>query len=187
MDIGFPFPQIEFHVQFFIVLLEIRHRYADNMFPKRPVTPHAVLQLISGFHCLFLIGTVLLGSCAGSGINLFQFRNGKRRFLRIISGKTIVKIHQIRLSFLQFRNNQPHLQPPVAQMNIADHLMPRISPDPFYAFTDDCRTQMPYMQRLRHIRSAIIDQYFLRLFGSFQPKLRIFYHSVQIVRQKSGT
>ena len=55
------------------------------------------------------------------------------------------------------------------QMNITDHFVSFKTSNPFYAFADNCRTQMSYMKRFRNIRSAVIyhDRFwFFRFFYS---------------------
>ena len=86
-----------------------------------------------------------------------------------VIGEVFIKIWKLRFSLLQFCNDQPHLISPVSQMNITDHFVSFKTSNPFYAFADNCRTQMSYMKRFRNIRSAVIyhDRFwFFRFFYS---------------------
>ncbi len=154
------------------------------MIPQCPVTAHAILQLIGCFHGVCLISLVLLGFRTGCRIDLFQLGDGKRRFLRILSFIGIIEINQSRIALLQFRNDQPHLQTPVTQMDIPDHIMPRITADPLDALPDHTGTQVPHMKRLRHIRPAVINNDLLRLLRHLQAEFLTVSHPAQIIPHK---
>ena len=157
LNVGFSFPQIEFHIQLIIVSFDIRKRYIHDVLPERTISAYAILKFLRILQRALLVSFVHLALSAGRRVNLFQIRYGKRRLLRIFSLIAFIKIRKLRLSFLQLCNDLPHLQPPVAQMDIADHLMPRIAQNPFHALSDDCSAQMPDMKRLRHVGSAVVD------------------------------
>ena len=155
------------------------------MIPQCPVTAHAILQLIGCFHGVCLISLVLLGFRTGCRIDLFQLGDGKRRFLRILSFIGIIEINQSRIALLQFRNDQPHLQTPVTQMDIPDHIMPRITADPLDALPDHSRAKMSHVKRLRHIGAAVVNHNLLRRLWHLQPKLLISPHAAQIIPHES--
>ena len=184
LGVGFFFPQIERYIQLFIVFLQVVHRHRHNMIPQSAVSPVSLLQLMSCRHGFFFIGFVFLGTGAGRRIDLLQFTDGKGRFLGIFSLIIFLKINQIRLSFLQFCNNQPHLQSPVSQMHIADHLMSQETSHPFYTFTNDGGAQMPHVERLGHIRAAVIDDHRFGILRLIHGKLRILSHLFQVGGQK---
>ncbi len=184
LHIGFSLPEIELHIQTVIVFPQILHGYLNNMIPERTVSPHTILQLKSRLHGFFLVGSVLLRLSAGHRVDLLQLRDRKGRLLRILSVKLLIKIGKFRLSQGQFIDDQPHLQPPVSQVNVADHFRSRVAADPLNTLSDDSGTQMPHMERLRHVRSAVIYDNFLSLPRFAHPKFRGLSHFFQIVRQK---
>ena len=155
------------------------------MIPQSAVSPVSLLQLMSCRHGFFFIGFVFLGTGAGRRIDLLQFTDGKGRFLGIFSLIIYLKINQIRLSFLQFCNNQPHLQSPVSQMHIADHLMSQETSHPFYTFTNDGGAQMPHVKRLCHIGAAVIQDNGFWFFHQIHRQMIILLHFMQISRQQS--
>ena len=166
LNIRLPFPQIKFHIQLIIISLDIRKGHIHDVLPERTVSAHAVLEFLCILQRALLIGFVHLALSAGRGVDLFQIRYGKRRFFRVFPFVAFIKIGKLRLPFLQLRNNLPHLQSPVTQVDISDHIVSRIAQNSFYALTDDCGTQMSHMQRLRHIGSAVVNDdgfLFLRL------------------------
>ncbi len=67
-------------------------------------------------------------------------------------------------------------------MDIADDLMPRIAADALDALADDCGTQMPDMERFRHIRSAVIDDDLFNAACRLKPKFLRRPHPIQIIR-----
>ena len=84
----------------------------------------------------------------------------------------------------QFRDDQPHLKPPVSQMYVPDHLMPHISADTLDTLSDNCRAQMSDMKRLRHIRTAVINNDSFGLRRLIYREFRILFHFSQIGCQK---
>ena len=66
-------------------------------------------------------------------------------------------------------------------MDIPDHIMPRIPGNPLDALADNGWTQMSHMERLGHIRPAVIHNNSGRILRHFQAKLFFPAHSGQIV------
>ena len=140
-----------------------------------------VLHQIGGVHGLFLVGLVLLGAGAGRRIDLLQLRDGKGGFLGIFPRIIFVKIGKLRFPALQLRDNQSHLQAPVAQMDVANHFMARETAQALYALPDDRGTQMAHMEGLGHIRSAVIDDDRLRMLRLLTAQTLILLHLLQVV------
>ena len=137
LRIRLAFPEVEFHIQILIVLLQIFHRHMHDVFPNRPVSTVSVLKQIGCLQCFFPIFFMLFRICACRRINLFQLADRKRGFFRILSRKVFVKIRKFRLTFLQFGDDQSHLVSPVSQMDISDHFIPFQTRDPFDTLADD--------------------------------------------------
>ena len=153
------------------------------MLQKSLIASSSMLQLISCLHSSLFIRFILLGFSAGCRIYFLQFRNGKRCFCRILSLICLIKIYQLRLSLAKLGNDQSHLQTPVSQMHIADHFMSCKAGDSLHTLTNDRRPEMSYMQRLCHIRSAIIDHNGLRIFCFFTAHPFILLHTIQVLTQ----
>ena len=60
LGVGFLFPQIKFHIQIAVVLLEIGDRNIEDMIPQSQVSPVPVLQLVGGLHGFRLVCLILL-------------------------------------------------------------------------------------------------------------------------------
>ena len=121
---------------------------------------------------------------AGRRINLLQLADGKRSLLRIWSLERRIKIGQIRLPVPQLLDDQPHLKSPVAQMNVADHMVSQEFSQTLYALANYRRAQVSHMKRLGHIGPAVVHNdgfFFLRLLHS---KLRGGRHFSHIARQE---
>ena len=145
------------------------------------VASMTVLHQIGGVHGLLLVRLVLLGAGACCRIDLFQLGNGKGRFRRVLAGIALVKVYQIRLTLLQFCDNQSHLQTPVPQMDIAGHLVTHETAQTLYTFADDGRAEMSHMQRLRHVGSAVVDDDGLRVCGLLAAQTLVVSHTLQVL------
>ncbi len=147
------------------------------------VTPAPLLKLKSRLHRGLTVRLILLRLSARRGINLLERGYRKRRILRVLTLIILIKINQLRLTAFQLRDNQPHLQPPVAQMHVPDHPVSHKTSDPPYALPDNRRAQMTHMKRLCDIGSAIINHNcarIVRFLTAIAPLVRLH------IRQISG-
>ena len=71
---------------------------------------------------------------------------------------------------MKFCDDQSHLQTPVSQMYITNHIVSHEFTDALYTLSDDSRTQVSYMKRLGHIGSAVIHDNRLWIFCCLTPK-----------------
>ena len=90
---------------------------------ERALAALAVLQAEGLLVCAGGEGFVLLAPCAGGRVDALELRDRERRFGGILAGKVRVKVGKTRLFILQLRHDEAHLQAPVAQMDIADHMI----------------------------------------------------------------
>ena len=97
-----------------------------------------------------------LRSCACLGVDFFQLRDRKGRFFGILARIIGVKVAKLGALRLHLRNDQTHLQTPVAEMNVADDMVSEEAIDALDGFSDDGAAQVSDMQRLCHVRSAIV-------------------------------
>ena len=144
----------------------------------------SVLQKERRLQCFFTILFMFFCISAGRRVDFLKLSNRKRRLFRIFSGEVFIKIWKLRFSLLQFCNDQPHLISPVSQMNITDHFVSFITQDSLYTLSDDRRTQMSYMQRFCHIRSAVIHHDRLWSLHLFNSQLFTRYHLIEKSRCK---
>ena len=87
------------------------------------VTAASGLHFLRGGAGSGQIGFVFFGFGGSKRINLLQICQSEWRFLRVVPGIIFVKIRQFRMTEGEFVNNQPHLQPPVAQVRIGNDLV----------------------------------------------------------------
>ena len=151
------------------------------MVPDCPVSPMAILQQIGRMQCFFPVFLMLFRICAGGRINFLQLANREWGLGRIFPHEVLVKIWQIRLALFQFRDNQPHLVAPVAQMDVAYHLVAFVTHDALDALADNRRAQVPHVQRLGHVRPAIINHDGARARLPLHAQTLVFCHLLQEV------
>ena len=101
-------------------------------------------------------GFVFLLPGGGGGVKLLQVRQGEGRLGRVFSRKVRVEIGKVRLTVTQFRDDQTHLQAPVAQMHVADGVVAEEGIQPLHGFADDGGAQMTDVQGLRHVGAAVV-------------------------------
>ena len=90
------------------------------------------------------------------GVNFLQLGNGEGRLFRIFSGKVGIEIRQLRLACMKLRNDQTHLQAPVAQMNVANGIVAKEFVQPLQALADDGGAQMTDVQGLGNVGTAVV-------------------------------
>ena len=127
---------------------------------------------------------ILLGLRTGRRIDLLQLPDGEGCLLRIFPLVVLLEIRKLRLPLLQFLNDQSHLQAPVAQVDVPDHLVPEEPEQPLHALPDDRRPQMPHVKGLGHVGAAVIDDDGLRFFGRADPEPFPAPHPLQVIRQE---
>ena len=144
------------------------------MLPQRALAALAVLQAEGLLVCAGGEGFVLLAPCAGGRVDALELRDRERRFGGILAGKVRVKVGKTRLFILQLRHDEAHLQSPVAQVDIADHMVAEEAVDPLERFADDGAAQMADVQGLCHVRPAVVQH--------DRAGVRIVLHAVVRVR-----
>ena len=125
-------------------------------------------------------GFVFLLPGGGGGVKLLQVRQGEGRLGRIFSRKVRVEIGKVRLPVLQFRDDQTHLQAPVAQMHVADGVVAEEGIQPLHGFADDGGAQMTDVQGLRHVGAAVVHYNGLARAGFCNAKVGGGAHGFQI-------
>ena len=65
-------------------------------------------------------------------------------------------------------------------MDVADHLVPCETSQALHALTDDGRTEMSHMQRLRHVGSAVINDDGFRIRGLLTAQTLVVGHALQV-------
>ena len=93
------------------------------MFPDGSIRRIALLQLEGRGLGALLEGLVHFGLAAGGRVDVLQLTDSKRRLGRILAGIVLIEINQIRLAVTQLLDDKAHLQAPVTQMYIADHVV----------------------------------------------------------------
>ena len=181
LGIRLALPKIKVHVQARIILLKVFHGNIHNMPPHRHISLVSILQEIRRLKRFSPVFLVILRLAACRRIDLLQLAYGKRRLRRILPAKSFIKIRQVRLTLLKFSDDQSHLVAPVAQMDISQYLMSHLPCKPFDPFADDRRAQMSHMERLRHVRSAVVNNDRPGLFCRLKTHILIRTHLIQIL------
>ena len=175
LGIGLALPEIEGHVQCAVILLEIRNADRHDLLPDLPVNRIAALELqcrlvrpLRKFRIHKLTGLVfglrLVGGCR---IDLLQLGNGE------VGAETS--------PVLQLCDDESHLQTPVAEMCVTDHLIAHLPGQTLHALADDRRPQVSHVEGLRHIGTAVVDDDLFTAQGTVQSQVFLPVHAVQVV------
>ena len=180
VSIGLTQPALKGDAQIFVVLLQVRHGNVHDMLPQSPVAPAALLEFKGGGVGLLGKGFILFFPGGGGGVDLLQLGNGEGGLLRVFPGVIRVEVGKLRLPPLQFRDDQAHLQTPVAQVNVADGIIAEEFVQPFQALADDGGAQMTDVQGLGHIGSAVIHHNGLPCPGFHHAEIFVGPHLLQV-------
>jgi len=66
------------------------------------------------------------------------------------------------MGFLDGGDQQPHVEPPVTEVGVADHLVPGEGEQTGQRVADDGRSEMPDMHRLGDVGPGVVDHHVLR-------------------------
>ena len=178
LGVALSLPQIKGHPQIAVVLPKVSQGHVHDVTPDSTKRPIAVLQPESGLLGSCLKAFVLLGLGAGGGIDVLQLSDGKRRLCGIRSPVILIKIGQIRLSVPQLLDNEPHLQAPVPQMHVPNHVIAQKTPHALNALPDDGGAQMAHMEGFCHIGSAVVHDNRLALAAFLKAVLWLLLHGI---------
>ena len=182
LRVAFALPQVEFHVEVLVVLLQVGHGYIHHVMPDCHIAPIALLELEG---CLMGPGRerrILLALCGSGRINLLQFRDGKGRLGGILALEIRVKIGKLGLTLPNALNDQAHLEAPVAQVHVANDLVAHIPLNALDRLADDGGTDMAHVQGLCHIGSAVVDDHGFGLFLALEAEFLCHSHFLKIIR-----
>ena len=141
---------------------------------------------------------VLLGALARGRVNLLELGNRKRRFFRIVTCMSLVKVREFRLPAAQLLDDKSHLEAPVAEVHIAYHLVSEKCAHALQGLADDGRAQVSHVERLCDICAAVVDDNLpvliahgaaLRLLpeGAYRRRERIRAHAEVDEARRHGT
>ena len=184
LRIAFEAPDIKYRTEVIVSFLKICHGDTHDVLPESHISSASLLQFEDCFTGLFTVVLMFLRPLARVRINLFEFRNIKRCFLRVFTRVVRIKIYQVRLSHLKLRDDQSDRGPPVAEVCITDYLMSCIPKYSFYCLTDNRRSHMPHMKRFCNIGSAVVHHNRLRVLCRLQAELRFLLHLTYVIRKK---
>ena len=131
--------------------------------------------------CLVTVFLIYFGFAACTWIDFFQFADGERCFLRIFSLIAVIKINKLRFAVFEFCDDKAHLESPVTEMYVTDHLVSYISADTFDTLSNDRGTKMSYVERFCYVRSAVVDDDGLWCLCSLDRVFRVCFHFLKIV------
>ena len=179
LRVALSLPEVEVNVEVSVVLLQIRDGNLHDFIPYRTVGRVTILQLQRCLMCtlsilrmyeLTLMRAILilrLRLCRGERIDLLQLGD-----LEICIELSAV---------LKLRDDEAHLKTPVTEMYVTDDIIALLNRHPLDRLTDDGRTKVADMERLRRIGSAVVDDDLLPLMG-IKTEILMEVHLVQILR-----
>ena len=156
LRVAFAQPHVKRHVQRAVVLFQVRDGHAQNVLPQVVIAALPVLKLFCRLMRAARKCFVRLAARGGRRIDFLQIGDGKRRFGGILAGEALVKIGELRMALAQALDDKPHLKAPVAQMHVADDTVSEEAVDALDGLADDGRAQMADVQRLCHVRAAVV-------------------------------
>ena len=180
VGVAFPQPLFKVDVQTVINPPQVGQGHVHDVLPDGAVTPAALLQFKGRGVGALGKGFVFLLPGGGGGVKLLQVRQGEGRLGRVFSRKVRVEIGKVRLTVPQFRDDQTHLQAPVAQMHVADGVVAEEGVQPLHGFADDGGAQMTDVQGLRHVGAAVVHHNRLARAGFRNAKIGGGAHGFQI-------
>ena len=183
LRVGLAEPDVEADVQVFIVALQIHHRDAHDVLPHRAVAPVSRLEQIGRVVRARGERLVRLALCAGRGIDLFQLRDRERRFLRIFTGEVRVEVGELRMTVAHLFDDEAHLQAPVAEVDVADDAVAEVAVDALDGLADDGAAQMADVERLGHVRAAVVEDDGARVCVRLHAEAVARLHLAQELRQ----
>ena len=149
-------PQVEMDIQQFVALPEVVDGHITEMLPQRAVTRPAGLEFHRGLTGGLGEFRVAFFSLAGLGIQLLQVTDGHRGLFGIQPRIAGVEIGQVGLAVPETLDDETHLQPPVAQVHVADHIVAQKTADPHDALADDGGPEMADVERLGHVGAPVV-------------------------------
>ena len=150
-------PQIEADVQLFVALPEVIDGHVTEVLPQSPVTRTSGLEFHRGLPRGLGEIRVVFFSFAGLWIQFFQIGDTHRWRVRIGSGCSRIEIRKVRPAAPKALDNESHLQAPVAQVHVADHLVADEAADPHDALSDDRGAEVADVERFGHVGTTVID------------------------------
>ena len=122
-------------------------------------------------HGLRVVRLVFLALFRRRRVDLLEVAHRERRFRGVRSREGIVKIRQLRMAVADLGDDKAHLQAPVTQMNVAGDLIAAVPADPLQSIADDGRAQVSDVERFCDVRSAVVEDDFLRLISRGKTEL----------------
>ena len=180
VGVAFPQPLFKVDVQTVVDPPQVGQGHVHDVLPDGAVTPAALLQFKGRGVGALGKGFVFLLPGGGGGVKLLQVRQGEGRLGRVLSRKVRVEIGKVRLTVLQLRDNEAHLQTPVPQMHVADGVVAEEGIQPLHGFADDGGAQMTDVQGLRHVGAAVVYHNRLARAGFCNAKVGGGAHGFQI-------
>ena len=139
LGIAFPEPEVEADVQLLVALPEVIDGHVAEVLPQGAVARPAVLEVHGGLARRFGERGIPLLPFGGFRVDVLQVGDVHRGIFGIGAGKRFVEIRKVRPGLRERRDDESHLQSPVAQVHVADHLVAHEAADPHDALADDRR------------------------------------------------
>ena len=160
IGVGLALPQVKGHAQGAEVALQRRHRDVVHVLPEGPIAGAAGLQFGGRLAGAVTEGRVFLRARGRGRIEPLQILQRDRAFGGV--GAVALEISGLAFVF-QRRDQQPHLEAPVAEVRVAPDGVAPETEQALQALADDRRAQVADVHRLGDIGAAVVDDDLARL------------------------
>ena len=186
VDVALALPEVEIDAEGVEVALQRRPRHLVEMSPQQPVAEPALLQFGRGPPRAVAEGLVGLGPRRGLWIDPVEIVERHMGGQQVVD-RLAIGLGEARRQDGQRRDQrsdgrmlvedgddeQPHLETPVAEMGVANHLVAAKAIEALQRLADDRRAQVADMHLLGDVRAAVIDQHPARRIDQAPPSARI--------------
>ncbi len=165
VSIALAVPVVKAYVQAVIVFLYIGDRLPCYLTSEIQVSLLTLLHTHSKLFSSCLEVLVLLALCTCTGIDLIKLIGCEGQLSCLFGVKILLEALPLRVTHLKLSHNKTHLQAPVTKVNIGNSSSACSTNESFQSLTDNGSSEVPYMQGLSYIRSAVVKHYGFGLFS----------------------
>ena len=157
VGVTFTQPEVKLDVEVVVIALEGRDGNVDEVLPEGAITGPPFLQffggLAGGFHRLGIFF-----AAGGDGrVHFLQIGHGDGGFVGVGAGIVRVEVREVGVAAADFDDEHAHLQPPVAEVDVADDVVAAEAEESLEAFADDAGAQVADVHGLGDVGPAVIE------------------------------
>ena len=166
-----PVPEVELHPQVGEVPLLGGAGHPDEVFPERHVSGPARLQIGGGLPGFRGDGLVLRNLAGHLRIPVLEVGQGHPQGLFVGTLVGSVEVHQVRMAPAGGHDEHAHLEAPVAEVDVSQHLVSSETEEARDGVPDDGGSEVPDVHSLGDVRPRIVHYHLERVLdrGHAQP------------------